>query len=311
MTMALIGVALLWLAGSCALLALAYRGAMAARWREPVLRAPVLIFESDDWGYGPDGQARALDRIAEALAAFRDRRGRHPVMTLGVVLAGPDTDRMRAEGCRTYHRVTLADPRLAPVREAMSRGAARGVFSLQLHGMEHFWPECLMRGAAANGPVRDWLTGPGFPSTEALPPQLQSRWIDATELPSKPLPVARGRRRRRRGNPDLRGDIRRAAGSGRAADLCLDRGRGSGVGGCRRPCRRDARQALREPRPGWSPRARRTRSLQRGDGTARRDRTSCATATSSPPSGIRIGARCRRSRATRISAAPRCSRSIG
>jgi len=190
MTLALMGVALLWLAGSCALLVLAYRGAMAARWREPVLCAPVLIFESDDWGYGPDGQSQALDRIAEALAAFRDRHGRHPVMTLGVVLAGPDTDRMRAEGCRTYHRVTLADPRLAPVRDAMSRGVARGVFSLQLHGMEHFWPECVMRGAATNGPVRDWLTGPGFPSTEALPPHLQSRWIDATGLPSKPLPVA-------------------------------------------------------------------------------------------------------------------------
>ncbi len=110
-------------------------------------------------------------------------------MTLGVVLAGPDTARMRAEGCRTYHRVTLADPRLDPVRDAMSRGVARGVFSLQLHGMEHFWPECLMRGTPADGQIRDWLTRPGFPSTEALPSHLQSRWIDATELPSKPLPV--------------------------------------------------------------------------------------------------------------------------
>jgi hypothetical protein len=190
MTLALAGVALLWLAGSCALLALAYRGAMAARWREPVLCAPVLILESDDWGYGPDAQPHALNRIAELLAAFRDRRGRHPVMTLGIVLAGPDTDRMRSEGNRTYHRVTLADPRLAPVHQAMSRGVARGVFSLQLHGMEHFWPDCLMRGAAADGPVREWLTGPGFPSTEGLPPELQSRWIDATGLPSKPLPVA-------------------------------------------------------------------------------------------------------------------------
>jgi hypothetical protein len=190
MFVSLAGVALLWLAGCCALLAFAYRRAMAARWREPVLGAPVLILESDDWGYGPDGQAGALDRIAETLAAFRDRRGRHPVMTLGVVLAGPDTDRMRAEGCRKYHRVTLADPRLAPVREAMTHGVARGVFSLQLHGMEHFWPDCLMRGAATDGPVRAWLSNPGFSSTEELPSELQSRWIDATGLPSKPLPVA-------------------------------------------------------------------------------------------------------------------------
>jgi hypothetical protein len=190
MLMWVVGVALLWLVGACALLALAYREVVADRWREPVLCAPVLIFESDDWGYGPDRQSRELDRIAEALAAFRDRGGRHPVMTLGVVLAGPDTDRMRAERNRTYRRVTLADPRLAPIRDAMSRGVQRGVFSLQLHGLEHFWPECLMRIAAANGSVRNWLTGPGFPCTEALPPSLQSRWIDATELPSKPLPVA-------------------------------------------------------------------------------------------------------------------------
>ena len=109
----------------------------------------MLILESDDWGYGPIQQAQCLDRIAEMLERFHDSRGAHPVMTLGVVLAGPDTDRIRADGCRTYHRVTLADPRLAPVRDAMLRGVARGVFALQLHGMEHYWPACLMHAAHA------------------------------------------------------------------------------------------------------------------------------------------------------------------
>ena len=122
--MAVIVAVILWLALSGSLLALAYRRALAAAWREPVLRAPVLILESDDWGYGPVDQAQRLDRIAELLERFRDSRGSHPVMTLGVVLAGPDTDRVRADGCRTYHRVTLADPRLAPIRDAMLRGAA-------------------------------------------------------------------------------------------------------------------------------------------------------------------------------------------
>src|SRR6266496_3438249 len=114
--MAMIVTVILWLAFSSALLALAYRRAFAAAWREPVLRVPVLILESDDWGYGPLLQAERLDRIADLLSGFRDALGRHPVATLGVVLAGPDTDRMRADGCRTYHRATLADPRLAPVR---------------------------------------------------------------------------------------------------------------------------------------------------------------------------------------------------
>jgi hypothetical protein len=187
----LLAIVPVWLAASCALLALAYRRALLAAWREPVLRAPVLILESDDWGYGPTEQAERLQRIAEVLAGFRDRTGRHPVMTLGVVLAGPDTALMRTENCRRYHRVALDDPRLEPIRNAMSSGAARGVFALQLHGREHYWPDCLTDAAQSKAPVRDWLTAPGFAQTEALPPPLQSRWIDATDLPSKPLPADR------------------------------------------------------------------------------------------------------------------------
>src|SRR5262250_2053931 len=122
---------LAWLLASTVVLALLYRRALQAAWREPVLRAPVLIFESDDWGYGPPLQAERLDRIADLLARYRDPLGRHPVATLGVVLGGPDTERIRADGCRSYHRLTLADARLAQVREAMQRGAARGVFALQ------------------------------------------------------------------------------------------------------------------------------------------------------------------------------------
>jgi hypothetical protein len=178
----------LWLVITAALL-VGYRRELSAAWREPVLREPVLILESDDWGYGPLLQAERLDRIADLLAGFRDAFGRHPVATLGVVLAGPDTDRMRVDGSRTYHRLSLADPRLAPVREAMVRGAARKVFALQLHGMEHFWPPCLMRSASSNEQLRQWLAGNAFPCTEDLPAPLQSRWIDASRLPSTSLPT--------------------------------------------------------------------------------------------------------------------------
>jgi hypothetical protein len=177
----------LWLGASCAALAFAFRREIAAAWNEPVLRAPVLILESDDWGYGPVVQAERLEELAALLGRFEDRYGRHPVMTLGVVLGGPDTERIRADRCEGYSRITLADARLAPVREAMLRGAERGVFALQLHGAEHYWPDCLMRAAATDAKIRDWLTGAGFPCTESLPAPLQSRWIDATILPSAPL----------------------------------------------------------------------------------------------------------------------------
>jgi hypothetical protein len=188
MATAAIGAALLWLAVSSGVLALIFRRPLAAAWREPVLRAPVLILESDDWGYGPLAQEVWLNRITDVLAGFHDGRGRRPVMTLGVVLAGPDTDLIRSEQCQTYHRLMLTDPRLAPVRDAMIRGVSRGVFALQLHGLEHYWPECLMRSAQFDERVRKWLVGCGLPCTEALPSALQSRWIDVAELPSKPLP---------------------------------------------------------------------------------------------------------------------------
>ncbi len=187
--MMVIGAALFWLAGVSALLAFVYRKALADAWAEPILRVPVLILESDDWGYGPLEQAQRLDRIVGVLERFRDSEGAHPLMTVGVVLGGPDTDRIRAGECRNYHRVTLVDPRLMPIRDAMVRGVARGVFALQLHGMEHYWPACLMRAALSDQELRDWLTQSGFPRTEALPSPLQSRWIDASTLPSKPLPT--------------------------------------------------------------------------------------------------------------------------
>jgi hypothetical protein len=186
MTMVLLGI-IGWLAASTAVLAVAYRRAFFAAWREPVLRAPVLILESDDWGYGPPVQAECLDRIADVLAGFRDTAGRHPVVTLGVVLAGPDTDRMQEEGASAYRRLTLDDSRLAPVREAMLRGANRRIFALQLHGMEHFWPTSVMRSSERDARVRQWLVGPSLGWSEDLPAPLQSRWIDASVLPSAPL----------------------------------------------------------------------------------------------------------------------------
>lgn len=62
---------------------LAFAVPLAARWREPVLRQPVLIVESDDWGAGPLAQADALRRLAASLQRVRDRSGRPAVMTLG------------------------------------------------------------------------------------------------------------------------------------------------------------------------------------------------------------------------------------
>src|SRR4051794_14413581 len=105
-------------------------------------------------------------------------------MTLGVILAGPDGARIRSNHSLTYPRMTLADERLPTVREAMLHGEHAGVFSLQLHGMEHFWPATLLHASSTDASVRAWLTSEAPAATEALPSHLQSRWIDSSRLPS-------------------------------------------------------------------------------------------------------------------------------
>lgn len=169
---------------------LAFARPLAARWREPVLRRPVLIIESDDWGAGPIEQAEALSRLAALLQRVRDRNGRAAVMTLGVVLEVPDGARIAASDGRAYHALPLADARFDAVRAALRAGIDAGVFAPQLHGQCHYWPPALLAAAQADDRVRGWLTAAEPAATEDLPAHLQSRWVDASSLPSRALPDA-------------------------------------------------------------------------------------------------------------------------
>jgi hypothetical protein len=173
----------LWL-GAVALVLFVHRRDLARLWREPVFRHPVLVLESDDWGAGPLSQAPALGAIADVLSRHRDAAGRAPVLNLALVLAVPDGPAIRADGA--YHRVGLDAPRFAPVVDALNDGCRRGVFALQLHGLEHYWPAALSTSADAG--VAAWLRQDGPAATERLPSHLQTRWVDASRLPSKPLP---------------------------------------------------------------------------------------------------------------------------
>ena len=169
---------------------LAFAGPLAARWREPVLRQPVLIIESDDWGAGPLAQADVLTRLSALLQRVRDRGGRPAVMTLGVVLEVPDGVRIAASGCTEYHAVPLVDDRFDGVRAAMQEGIRAGVFAPQLHGLCHYWPPAVLAAAQSDHGVHDWLTSPEPGATEGLPSPLQSRWVDASSLPSRTLEPA-------------------------------------------------------------------------------------------------------------------------
>ena len=152
--------------------------------QEPVFRLPILVVESDDWGAGPLCQAEVLNEIAQVLARHRDLTGRAPAFNLALVLAVPDGPTIEHDG--RYHRVSLDHPCFTSVLSALQDGQARGVFALQLHGMEHFWPPTLM--ATDDTAVAAWLRQPVPATTERLPSPLQSRWVDATHLPSAAHP---------------------------------------------------------------------------------------------------------------------------
>ncbi len=160
-----------------------YRRQLLALWREPALKRPVLIVESDDWGAGPLAQVPALARLIDILCSCQDEDGRHPVLSIAVILAVPDGAAIAETG--RYHRVGLNSARFLPILQELEKGVAKGVFALQLHGLEHYWPETLMQ---SDDPfVQQWLRAQEPQLTEDLPSPLQSRWIDASRLPSRPL----------------------------------------------------------------------------------------------------------------------------
>lgn len=180
-------IVLLWAAIGTLVVGWVGREAFVALWREPMLKHPVLIIEADDWGAGPVKQAERLERIAAILASHADGLGRKPVMTLGMVLGVPDGARILADGLRRYYRKSLDHAEFASTLAVIKKGVESGVFALQLHGEEHYWPPALLIAAHNTASVTEWLSNSGAPQSEDLPAALQSRWIDATELPSKPL----------------------------------------------------------------------------------------------------------------------------
>lgn len=176
---------ILWLFASGAMMFLFARREIIASWHEPVLRRPVLIIESDDWGAGPVSQAAVLEEIARLLAGFSDCNGRKPVMTLGMILATADGAMIKSSG--GYHRQLVSTQTHGALLNVISIGINKAIFDVQLHGLEHFWPPALMAASEDDESVRSWLDRAPDVVTEDLPSPLQSRWVDASVLPARTL----------------------------------------------------------------------------------------------------------------------------
>lgn len=164
-----------------------YYQELSTYWQEPVLKSPVLIFESDDWGAGPLEQSQALTDISDVLSQYADKHKHYPVMTLGVVLSIPDADKIKKAAFKSYYALRLDHADFAPIKTAMLNGIAQGVFDLQLHGMAHYWPDNLMRELKNNEKLQQWLASEEFSRTEVLPSVLQSRWVNTEQLPTTSL----------------------------------------------------------------------------------------------------------------------------
>ena len=177
----------LWVIGSSVIF-LYYRNTIVMSWHEPALRRPILIIESDDWGPGPSVQSNLLVAINSLLTKYPDSSGRLPVMTLGAVLSTADGEKIRSSG--EYHHQPVAASWHEPLLDAVKDGVEAGVFTVQLHGMEHYWPPALMAASHTDRSVKAWLEQAPQSVTEELPSQLQSRWVDASVLPARALSVA-------------------------------------------------------------------------------------------------------------------------
>ena len=119
------------------------------------------------------------------LASNSNRLGQQPIMTLGIVLSVADGARILSDEFRR----TIAEPGRAGLRQSSGDRAryGTGVFAAALHGEEHYWPPALLAAARTVPRIATWVSSSAIPKTETLPASLQSRWIDGTELPSKPL----------------------------------------------------------------------------------------------------------------------------
>jgi hypothetical protein len=178
----------LWFIATGTLVFLYGRRGIITACQEPVLSRPVMIVESDDWGPGRDGQASALRNIADILMCFTDSDGRRPVMTLGMILATADGEKTLSSG--SYHRQMISRLTHKALLDTITKGVEDGVFSVQLHGMEHFWPPALLGASKQDAAVNAWLAHSPESQTEDLPSPLQSRWVDAVVLPARRLSMA-------------------------------------------------------------------------------------------------------------------------
>lgn len=143
----------------------------------------IVVLESDDWGsirmpskevYGKllkagirvnkcrynkyDSLASEEDllQLFETLIRFKDKNGKHPVITANTIVANPDFEKIKESGFKEYFfepftKTLERYPKHAKSFEIWEQGIANGVFIPQFHGREHLnvnrWLNVLQTGS--------------------------------------------------------------------------------------------------------------------------------------------------------------------
>lgn len=150
-------------------------------WNEPYIAAPVVVIESDDWGPGTANHAEALTNIVRILKRHHDAAGRAAVFTANIVLSVPNTVSIRESDFKQYTRIPLDEcsPEMTAV---LGQYISQGLVVPQLHGLEHFNPDILMRLANnGNEAVRNLLVKNGWMSWEDLEICLQRHYLNRND----------------------------------------------------------------------------------------------------------------------------------
>lgn len=142
----------------------------------------ILVIESDDWGsirmssrnawekflsMGYSVDKRPYERfdtlesnedvqaLADVLLKYKDKKGRHPVITLNYLSCNPDFDAIRKTGMSEYISESIVEtyrnyPQSHDVINMVKYGISEGIFMPQCHGREHFniqsWMKALQMG---------------------------------------------------------------------------------------------------------------------------------------------------------------------
>ncbi len=142
----------------------------------------IVVIESDDWGsvrmssaqayqsllnagipvskdlYSKYDSLESADDLAalfESLRRFKDKNGRHPVITANTIVANPDFDKIRASYFTTYHyehfSKTLFDYYGSNnTLNTLQQGREEGIFQPQFHGREHVNVAAWMKALRSN-----------------------------------------------------------------------------------------------------------------------------------------------------------------